>query len=138
MNSTIDDTNQVETLLLSWPKRIVEDKTKLLERLTNLNSEINNIRVSIGTLVRFYERFPNVRAAIRDRDSEGVFNRLNQAMNSFITEVAQLPPELPQNFENSLRPFAGEVKLASTTLAKWATDTRLFSEAQVRDLSTAK
>ena len=66
------------------------------------------------------------------------FNRLYRALDSFATEVGALPPSLPQNFESSLKPYAGEVKLATTALAKWASDTHSFSEAQGRELSTAK
>lgn len=138
MNSTIENTNQIEKLLLSWPKQIKEDKAKLVNELNDLRNEVNQRRVSIENLVDFYQRFPNVRAAIRDRNSEEVFNRPYQALNSFMTDVAALPPNLPPNFESSLKPYAGEVGLATTALAKWASDTHSFSEKQVRELSTAK
>jgi hypothetical protein len=49
-----------------------------------------------------------------------------------------LPANLPQNFENSLKPYADEVKSANTALAKLASETHSFSETQVRELSTAK
>jgi hypothetical protein len=138
MNSTIDSTNQIEKLLSSWPKQINEDKGKLVGELNSLRAEINQRRISVGTLANFYERFPNIRAAIRDRNSDEVFSRLYRALDSFFTEVNTLPPNLPQNFESSLKPYAEEVKLAASALAKWASDTHSFSEAQLRELSTAK
>jgi hypothetical protein len=82
--------------------------------------------------------FPNVRATIFGRNSEEVFNRLYRALDSFITEVGSLPQNLPQNFESSIKPYAREVESASSALAKWASDTRSFSEAQGRELSAAK
>jgi len=80
-------------------------------------------------------RFPNIRAAI---NADEAFNRLYRALDGFYSEVNTSPPNLPQNFESSLKPYAREVELANTALAKWASDTRSFSEAQVRELSTAK
>jgi hypothetical protein len=136
MNSTIENTNQIEKLLLSWPQQIKEDKAKLTNELNDLRNEISQRRVSIENLVDSYQRFPNVRAAIRDRNSGDVFNRLYQALSSFMTDVAA--PNLPANFESSLKPYAREVESASSALSKWASDTRSFSEAQGRELSTAK
>ena len=137
-NSAMDTTNQIEKLLSSWPKQINEDRGKLIKELNDLRTEIDRRRNSIATLAGFYERFPNIRAAIQDRNSDQVFVRLYRAVNSFFTEVGALPSNLPQNFESSLRPYADEVKLANTALAKWASETHSFSEAQVRELSTAK
>jgi hypothetical protein len=138
MKSTIDSTNQIEKLLSSWPKQINEERGKLLDELNVLRDEIEQRRVSITTLGNFYQRFPNIHAAIRDRNSDEAFRRLYLALDAFITEVRTLPAKLPQNFESSLKPYADEVKLATTELAKWANDTQSFSEAQVRELSTAK
>jgi hypothetical protein len=136
MNSTIENTNRIEKLLLSWPQQIKEDKTKLINELNDLRNEVAQRRVSLENLVDSYQRFPNVRAAIRDRNDGDVFNRLYQALSSFQTDVAV--PNLPANFESSLKPYAREVELASSALARWANDTRSFSEAQGRQLSTAK
>ena len=138
MNTTIDSTNRIEKLLSSWPKQVSENKGKLVGELNALRTEIDQRRISVDTLVNFYERFPNIRAAIRDRNSDEVFSRLYRALDSFYAEVSALPQNLPQNFESSLKPYAGEVKLATTALAKWASDTHSFSEEQVRELSTAK
>ena len=138
MNSTIESTNQIEKLLSSWPQEIKENKTKLVNELNDLRNEVSQRRVSLENLVNSYQRFPNVRVAIRDRNIGEVFNRPYQALSSFMTDVAALPPNLPANFESSLKPYAREVGLASSALAKWASDTRSFSEAQGRELSTAK
>jgi hypothetical protein len=54
MNSTIDDTNQIEKLLSSWPKQISDDRSKLIGELSPLRAEINQRRASIATLVNFY------------------------------------------------------------------------------------
>ena len=137
-NSTIDNTNQIEKVLSSWPKQINEERSKLVDELNVLRNEINNRKASIATLGEFYQRFPNIREAIRDGNSDGAFARLYTALNFFIIEIGTLPAKLPQNFESLLKPYADEVKLATTALAKWANDTHSFSETQVRELSTAK
>jgi hypothetical protein len=137
MNSTIDSTNQVEALLSAWPKRISENRADLLNRLATLRDTVNQRRVSVATLATFYERYPNIRAVIRGRDSEAVFSRLYRALDTFVTEIRSLPQQLPENFENTLRPYAGEVKLAAMALAKWASDTSTFSEAQSKELNSA-
>jgi hypothetical protein len=138
MTSTIDDANQIEKILSSWPKQIADDRGKLIGELSPLRGEINQRRASIDNLVNFSARFPNVRATIFDRNSEDVFNRLYQTLDAFITEIGSLPSNLPQNFESSLKPYANEVTSASASLAKWASETRSFSEAQGRELGTAK
>ena len=138
MNSTIDSTNQIDKLLSSWPKQINEDRNKLVKDLNDLRNEIDRRRHSIETLASFYERFPNIRAAFLDRNIGQVFVRLYQALTSLYTEVGALPTILPQNFESSLKPYVDEVKSANTAMAKWASETHSFSEAQVRELSTAK
>ncbi len=138
MNSTINNTNQIEKLLSSWPKQINENRGKLLTDLVNLRNEIDGSRASIATLADDYKRFPNVRAAIGDSNIGQAFGRLYGAINSFVAETNKLPPNLPQNFESFLRPFAKEVTLATTALEKWASDMHSYSEEQVRELSTAK
>lgn len=137
-NSISDTNNQIEKMLLSWPKQIREDRNKLINELNDLRNEINRRGAAIATLGSEYERFPNVRGAIQDRNSDQVFARLYQALSSFFIEVSELPANLPESIESSLKPFANAVELANTALAKWASETHSFSEAQVRELSTAK
>jgi hypothetical protein len=138
MNSTIESTNQVEKLLSSWPKQINDDRSKLLSELNALRTVVNQRRVSVSTLGDFYERFPNIRATIRERKSDEVYSRLYRGLDTFFTEISALSPSLPSNFESSLRPYAGEVKLATTALAKWASDTRTYSEQQSKELNNAR
>jgi hypothetical protein len=136
--STTDTTKQIEELLSSWPAQIIEDRNKLTKELNDLRTEIDRRRTSFGTLAAFYERFPNIRATFQDKNSDKMFARLYVALSSFVTEVGGLHSVLSQNFESTLKAFADEVKSANTALPKWAGETHSFSEAQVRELSTAQ
>jgi hypothetical protein len=138
MNSIIEVTNQVDALLSASPRRISEDRSNLLAQLTNLRDTVNQRRVSVATLANFYERYPNIRAALRERDSEATFGRLYRALDSFFNEVKSLPPKPPGNFESTLRPYAGEVKLATTALSTWADETRSFSNGQSKELNNPR
>jgi hypothetical protein len=136
--STTDTTKQIEELLSSWPTQINEDKNKLTKELNDLRNEIERQRGSFATLAGFYERFPNIRATFQDKNSNNIFARVYVALSSLFTEVGASTSNLQQNFESTLKPFADEVNSANTALAKWASETHSFSEAQVRELSTAK
>jgi hypothetical protein len=56
-------------------------------------------------------------------------------LESFAHEVQGLAKPPPENFENTLRPYAGELKGALDALAKWANGTRNFAVQQSAELS---
>jgi hypothetical protein len=138
MNFTIESTNQVEALLSSWPKRVTENKADLLTQINMLRDAINQRRVSVGTLANVYERYPNIRAGLRERNTEEIFSRVIRALDSFLTEIRSLPSKPPDKFESTLRPYAVEAKLAATALANWASDKRTFAETQSKELNSPR
>jgi hypothetical protein len=138
MNTIIDVTNQVDGLLSAWPKRMGENRADLLDELGKLRDTVNQRRVSVATLANFYARYPNIRAALTERNSEETFSRLYRALDSFFNEVRSLPPKPLENFESTLRPYAGEMRLATTALSKWADETRSYANAQSKELNNAK
>src|SRR5271167_4979933 len=84
-------------------------------------------------LLLAYERYPNIRAALRERNGDETFRRLYRALDSFFTEIRSLPSKPSDNFESTLRPYAGEVKLAATALDNWASTTRTYAETQSKE-----
>jgi hypothetical protein len=138
MNLTIESTNQVEALLSDWPKRVTENKADLLTQFNMLRDAINQRRVSVLTLANFYERYQNIRATLRDRNTEEIFSRVYRALDTFLTEIRSLPSKPPDNFESTLRPYAVEAKLAATALANWASDTRTYAETQSKELNSPR
>lgn len=138
MNSIIEVTNQVDGILSAWPKRINENRSDLVDQLLKLRDTINQRRVSVSTLATAYARYPNIRAALTERNSDETFGRLYRALDSFYNEVRLLPSKAPENFESTLRPYAGELRLATTALTKWADETRTFANAQSKELTSSK
>jgi hypothetical protein len=86
------------------------------------------------------ERGPHqdIRAALRERNTDEIFSRLYRALDSFRTEIESLPSKPPDNFESTLRPYAVEAKLAATALANWASDTRTYAETQSKELNSPR
>ena len=96
---------------------------------------INQRRVSLQSLSTVYQRYPNVRSALEEVSTDGVFNRLYRALDSFAHEARGFATPSPETFENTLRPYAGELKGALDAMAKWANDTRNFATVQSGELS---
>jgi hypothetical protein len=138
MNSTIESTNKVEAMLSGWPTRVTENKADLLSQIGTLRDTINQRRVSVLTLANFYERYPNVRAALGEPNSPEIFGRLYRPLDTFATEISLLPSKPPDNFESTLRPYAGEVKLAATALADWASSRRAYANTQDKELNSPR
>jgi hypothetical protein len=138
MNSTMESTNQVEALLSTWPRRVTENKASLLDQIGTLRDAINQRRVSAATLANFYERYPNIRGAFRDRNSDEIFGRLYRSLDSLSSELRSLPTKPPDNFESTLRPYAAEVRLAAIALANWASETRTYAQNQSKELNSPR
>ncbi len=136
--STTETAKRAEELLSSWPTQIKEDKNKVTSGLNNLRNEVNGLREAFATLATVYQRFPNIRATFQDKNFDQIFSRLFGDISSFLTEVTNLPPTPPQNFEVALKPFENEMESANAAMAKWASETHSFSEAQIRELNTSK
>lgn len=138
MNSIIDVTSQVDAVLAAWPGRINGNRADFLDQLLKLRDIVNQRRVSVATLAAAYARYPNIRPALAERNSEETFSRLYRALDSFYNEVRILPSKAPENFESTLRPYARETRSATTDLSKWADETRAFANAQGKELTHSK
>jgi hypothetical protein len=138
MNSTIESANKVGAILSDWPKRVTENKAELLIQIGALRDAIDQRRVSVLTLANFYERYPNVRDALKEPDSQEIFGRLYRALDTLVREISLLPSKPPDNFEGTLRPYAAEVKLAATALADWAGSRRAYANTQNNELNSPR
>ncbi len=134
MSSIILLTNQVQSLLPNWPQRLAGDRGAVATQLLEMRDQINQRRVSIQSLHNFYQKYPNVRSALQEANVDGVFARLYRSLDSFAHEIQILPTPPPENFENTLRPYAGELKAATDAMAIWANNTRGFANAQSQEL----
>jgi hypothetical protein len=139
MDDIVGLTNAGQALLPNWPQRVREGGSQAFaNELVRQRNLVNQRRVSLQSLFTAYRRYPNVGAALAQVATTGVFDRLSGALESFSHEVQNLPAPLPENFENTLRPYAGELKGALDTMAQWADSTRNFAKLQGDELSKAQ
>jgi len=139
MDDIVGLTNAGQALLPNWPQRVREGGSQAFaNELVRQRNLVNQRRVSLQSLFTAYQRYPNVGAALAQVATTGVFDRLSGALESFSHEVQNLPAPLPKNFENTLRPYAGELKGALDTMAQWADSTRNFAKLQGDELSKAQ
>ncbi len=135
MSAIIDVTNATSAVLRSWPQRIKDGKsTALNAELLKERNAINQHLQSLTSLYNAYQTYPNVRAVLENPVARG-FGRLYQALDSFATEVGNLGTPAPDNYENTLSPYADELKRAVGQMVKWATSTRDFAARQSDELS---
>ena len=123
MDDIVGLTNAGQALLPNWPQRVREGGSQpFANELVRQQNLINQRRISLQPLFTAYQRYPNVGSALAQVATTGVFDRLYGALGSFSHEVQSLPAPLPENFENTLRPYAGELKGALDAMAQWATE----------------
>ena len=103
--------------------------------LLRQRDSINQRRVSLQALDNAYHRYPNVSSALADVTNDGVFGRLYRALDSFAHEVQGLSKPPPENFEDTLRAYAGELKGALDSMTQSANRTRNFASRQSDELS---
>jgi hypothetical protein len=138
MNDIIGLTNAGQALIPNWPQRVRDGGNQAFAiELVRQRNLVNQRRVSLQSLYAAYQRYPNVRSALAQVATTGVFDRLYGALDSFSREVQNLPTPLPENFENTLRPYAGELKGALDAMAQWANGTRNFIARQSEERLTA-
>jgi hypothetical protein len=133
MNDTVGITNNSETLLSTWPEHIKTNRGDMVNQLLQLRDTVNSRRVSLDSLAEAYRQYPNVLTVLDQRVP--LYNRLYRALESFANAVRSLPGPTQENFENMLRPYAGELKAALNATARWADTTRGFAQTQINELS---
>jgi len=139
MNDIVILTNAGQALIPNWPQRVRDGGNQAFaNELLRQRNLINQRRISLQSLYAAYQRYPNVRSALAQVATTGVFDRLYGALDSFSHEVQNLPTPLPENFENTLRPYAGELRGALDAMAQWADGTRVFATKQSGELSNIK
>jgi hypothetical protein len=132
----ISITNNGQAIVANWPQSVAGNSTGLADNLFQMKTAISQRRTSLQSLYSFYQKFPNVASTLDQVSKAGIFDRLYQACDSFEREVRNLPKPPPKNFENTLRPYAGELKGAVQAMANWASDTRNFANVQSQELSS--
>lgn len=140
MNEIINLTNAGQAQIPNWPQTVKSGPQNFGQELIRLRNSINQRRISLQSLYNAYQGLPNVRSTLAQVATTGVFDRLYAALDSFSHETQNLPAPpapLPEDFENTLRPYAGELKGALDAMARWANDTRNFAARQSEELSKA-
>jgi len=135
MNEIITLTNAGEALIPNWPENVKGNAEGFSKELLRQRDSINQRRVSLQALDNAYHRYPNVTSALADVTSDGVFGRLYRALDSFAHEGQGLAKPPPENFEDTLRAYAGELKGALDNMAQSANRTRNFASRQSEELS---
>jgi hypothetical protein len=131
MNDILTLTDHSGALLSNWPQRVGDGA--FVKDIVKQRDEISQRFASLQALYTAYQSYPNVRATLEDLGAKG-FTRVNEAFNSFVNELNLGTPP-PNNFENTLRPYATELKGALDMMAKWAINTRDFAQRQSDELS---
>jgi hypothetical protein len=138
MNAITNVTNAGDALIPVWPENVKADPGQLSQQLIGLRDTINQRRVSLQTLDTNYRRFPNVESTLNEVIKDDTIGRLYRALDSFATEVRGVTKPPPENFEETLRPYAGELKGALNSMALSASQTRTFANRQIDELSNIK
>jgi hypothetical protein len=120
-------------LLSNWPGEMADGGATLVSRLQKLRDEISRRRSSLQSLYNVYSRYPNV--TVLDNIGAKGFDRLDAAIDGFASAVRNLSAPPPTNFENTLRPYAGELESALAAVVAWANDTQSFARNQGNQLS---
>jgi hypothetical protein len=135
MNEILKLTNSGQELIPNWPERVKDNANVFAAELLRQRNSINDRLISLQSLDNAYQQYPNVNSALAEVRKEGVFGRLYRALTSFAREVQGLTAPPPENFESTLRPYAGELKGALDIMAQWANNTRNFATRQNEELS---
>jgi hypothetical protein len=135
MNEIIALDNAGQELIPIWPERVRSNAEGFALELLRQRDSVNQHRVSLVSLNNVYQRYPNVSSVLAEATRDGVFDRLYRALESFAHEVRGVAVPPPADFENKLRPYAGELKGALDAMAKWANGTRNFAMRQGDELS---
>jgi hypothetical protein len=137
MNEIIILTNAGQALLPNWPENVRGNAEAFWRELIRQRDSINQRRTSLQSLDNAYQRYPNVSSALAQVTNDGVYGRLYRALDSFAHEVQGIAKPPPENFENTLRPYAGELKGALDGMAQAANGTSKFAARQSEELSKA-
>jgi hypothetical protein len=135
MNDIITITNDSDAVFSNWPQRLKGDSLAVAQDLTSKRDTLNQDRAALQYLLTSYKSYPNIEAALSEVQTGAIFNRFYAALDTFATRARLLGAPPPENFEDKLRPYAGELKGALDSMAKWAASTRTFAKLQSNELS---
>jgi len=105
--------------------------------LSNYRARFLNRRVSLGNLASTHKSYPNISETLNASTVDQKFNRYATAIDNLRNELSINPNPLGVNSASALKPFQDEVENSLKDLTTWASQTRDFTEKQIKELSKA-
>ena len=130
MNDPVRAYNFGDEVLNKWEGLIPQDKNEYLKRLAEFKKRVSEASDNIEKLRRSYPNFQDVYTAI----DQPYLGPLLDSIDNLSKAISILPESLPPNYQMTIRPLAGAVRVQMNNFLEWTSDVRSMAEAKLNQL----
>jgi hypothetical protein len=124
MNSTVRAYNFGDEVLNRWEDIIPQDKNDYLARLAEFRKRVSDAADGIQKLRRDYPNFQDVSTTI----DQPYLGPLLDSIDNFSKAISAIPGPLPPNYQTTLRPLAGAVRVQMNNFLDWISNVDQYRE----------
>ena len=107
-------------LLDNWHVRIKSNKAPVIAEINSFRTILEHAKEKLDSLRVAYLNCPDVTEAL----NTNTLDRLFYSIDGFYRAIDGLSSDLPENYENLVRPYSGALKRDLDTIRGWQTDTK--------------
>jgi hypothetical protein len=130
MNSTARAYNFGDEVLNRWEDIVPQDKNDYLGRLAAFRKAVSDAADGLQKLRRDYPNFQDVSTTI----DQPYLGPLLDSIDNFSKAISALPAPLPPNYQTTLRPLAGAVRVQMNNFLDWLSNVRSIAGTKLNQL----
>jgi hypothetical protein len=137
-HSIQNDTNRIveaynfgDALLSQWQSQVGVNKDSYLQRVGGFRKDVTNASEAIEKLRRDYPKYQDISAAIDQTYLGPLLNSIDQ----FSSGISALPTPPPLNYETTIRPLAGAIRVQMQVWLNWISSVRSTAGAKLNQLA---
>jgi hypothetical protein len=131
MNEFAKALNIGYSLIDTWANDVKTDKISVLATTESFRT---NLKVAVDKLESLRVAYPNYKDVYEALNTDAL-NKLFRSIEGFLQQIRSLPINLPENYENVVRPYSGALKRDLDVIRDWQSAMRGNAIKKEQELS---
>ena len=116
-----------------WAQHVKSNKQDIMSKLAQLKGDLQQPVADIGSLENSYPDYGELRGLLERAGGNGNFTFVS--IQGFYQEIASLPSPIPDEYENSIKPYANAFKRDLDLTRDWINANQKIAASKVTELA---